>query len=261
MTSKPGRPQRRAGAVELGAAGLDEHVPARAQPGRRVRDHPALHRQPVGSAVERDQVLVVARLARHQGDRLGRHVRRVGHHDVHLARQRPGQGGVEVALEHPVRRQVAPGARRPRPGRRRRRTPRRPGPRRGRRPRSRRCRSPGRPGPTPAPRARRPPATSSAVRCRGTKTPGATASRSPQNSTQPTSCSSGSPASRRATSSSSALSEPAASTSSAASSSAKTQPAARSRTTRRSRSVSRQSARSASSRPRRRRRTSASRST
>ena len=85
-TVETGRPERRLGALELAPAGLDQHVAARPQPGRRLGDHPALHRQPVGAAVERDAVLVVARLARHQRDRLGRDVRRVGGHHVHPRR-------------------------------------------------------------------------------------------------------------------------------------------------------------------------------
>ncbi len=66
---------------------------------------------------------------------------------------------------------------------------------------------------------------------RGTNTPGPTAIRSPQNSTQPRTCSSGTPPTRRSTSAASSAGVPAASTSSRASSSAKTQPAARSRAT------------------------------
>ena len=66
------------------------------------------------------------------------------------------------------------------------------------------------------------------VRRRGTKTPGATATRRPRNSAQPRITSSGSPATRRATSAS--VSPPAARMS-AASSSVNTHPAARSRST------------------------------
>ncbi len=73
--------------------------------------------------------------------------------------------------------------------------------------------------------------TSRPVRRRGTKTPGATATRSPQNSAQPTTCSSGSPATRRATMSSRWPRVRASPRSTAASSSANTQPAARSSST------------------------------
>ncbi len=71
--------------------------------------------------------------------------------------------------------------------------------------------------------------TTYAVRCRGTNTPGSTTTRSPQNSAQPTSTSSGCPATRSSTSRTRSASSRAASRSSAASCSAKTQPAARSR--------------------------------
>ena len=70
-------------------------------------------------------------------------------------------------------------------------------------------------------------ATSRAVRCRGTKTPGPTGMRSPSNSAQPRTCSSGSPATRRRTSSVQLARRPACARSSRASSSAKTHPAAR----------------------------------
>ena len=72
-------------------------------------------------------------------------------------------------------------------------------------------------------------AMSSAVRRRGTNTPGATASRSPRTSTVPTTCSRNSPATRRRVISSSWAASRAARCSSADSSSAKTQPAARRR--------------------------------
>src|SRR5271156_265890 len=70
--------------------------------------------------------------------------------------------------------------------------------------------------------------TRNSVRRRGTKTPGSTAMRSPQNSAQPRTCSSGRPAARRSTISSSSSGLRAVAMSSPASSSAKTQPAARS---------------------------------
>src|SRR3954453_7566107 len=71
--------------------------------------------------------------------------------------------------------------------------------------------------------------TNSSVRRRGTNTPSSTAIRSPQNSAQPTTCSSGTPEQRRATMPCSAVDVVPASTSSRASSSANTQPAALSR--------------------------------
>src|SRR5580700_4674150 len=73
--------------------------------------------------------------------------------------------------------------------------------------------------------------TRNSVRRRGTKTPGSTAMRSPQNSAQPRTCSSGRPAARRSTIASSSSGLRAVAMSSPASSSAKTQPAARSRAT------------------------------
>src|SRR5690606_3672264 len=72
---------------------------------------------------------------------------------------------------------------------------------------------------------------SSSVRRRGTKTPGSTARRSPPNETQPSRCSSGSPATRRSTNPTRCDGDVAAASSSRASSSAKTHPAARSRAT------------------------------
>src|SRR5580658_9064131 len=78
-------------------------------------------------------------------------------------------------------------------------------------------------GVSPAARAIR-----NSVRRRGTNTPGSTAIRRPQNSAQPSTCSSGRPATRRSTSAANSASSRAAEASSRASSSAKTQPAARS---------------------------------
>src|SRR5690606_31217417 len=69
------------------------------------------------------------------------------------------------------------------------------------------------------------------VRGRGTNTPGSTSMRSPQKRAQPSTCSSGSPATRRLTSRDRAAGVGADPASSRASSSAKTQPAARSRAT------------------------------
>ena len=85
--------------------------------------------------------------------------------------------------------------------------------------------------------------TSSPLRDRGTKTPGAVATRSPSKAAHPTSTSSGSPATRRATRASSA-GPLAAERSRAASSSAYTQPAARSRATSGSERSTRPSSRS-----------------
>jgi hypothetical protein len=69
------------------------------------------------------------------------------------------------------------------------------------------------------------------VRRRGTKTPGSTAIRSPQNSAQPRTRSSGRPAARRSTISARSAGVRAAASRSPASSSANTHPAARSRLT------------------------------
>ena len=73
--------------------------------------------------------------------------------------------------------------------------------------------------------------TRNSLRRRGTKTPGSTTIRRPANSAQPTTCSSGSPATRRSTRASSSAWDLADDTSIAASSSAKTHPARRSRAT------------------------------
>ena len=72
--------------------------PGASQVGR-VGDDPALHVEPVAAAVEGDPRLVVAGLGRHGGDRLGRHVRRVGDQHVHPPAQVVRQRGVQVALE------------------------------------------------------------------------------------------------------------------------------------------------------------------
>ena len=64
------------------------------------------------------------------------------------------------------------------------------------------------------------------MRRRGTNTPGATAIRRPQNSAQPITCSSGSPAARRSTMAERSAGVRAAPMSTRASSSANTQPAA-----------------------------------
>ena len=73
--------------------------------------------------------------------------------------------------------------------------------------------------------------TRNSVRRRGTKTPASTAIRSPQNSAQPMTCSSGRPPARCSTMAPASAGVRAADISSLASSSAKTQPAARSRAT------------------------------
>src|SRR5882757_537042 len=73
--------------------------------------------------------------------------------------------------------------------------------------------------------------TRNSVRRRGTNTPGCTAIRTPRNSAQPRTCSSGSPSARRATMAASSSAVRAEEISNRASSSAKTHPAARSRLT------------------------------
>src|SRR5262249_405620 len=68
----PGLLERRPGRLDLAAPGLDQQVSAGSEPGRRRSDHPTLHHQTVGATVQGDRVLVVARLARHERDRVGR---------------------------------------------------------------------------------------------------------------------------------------------------------------------------------------------
>ena len=154
----------------LPLAGLDEQHPARRQPLRRAGDHPALHVEPVGAAVERDARFVLARLgaASARSRRWARRARwRSG--------CRPGpadrrQRRVQIAFEHALVIEVAPGDATRRPDRSRRRRPRRPAPRRRarrrrrRRPRTvdddharaRRAAAPARPAPRCAAAARRP---------------------------------------------------------------------------------------------------------
>ena len=114
-----------------------------------------------------------------------------------------GQRVVQVALVHTAAAARGCGGRSaPPPGRCRRRAARRPRTRAATaRAERARCRSTGRRRRAPRRQAeRRPPgSTSNSVRRRGTKTPGSTAIRRPQNSAQPRTCSSGSPATRRAT--------------------------------------------------------------
>ena len=186
-------------------AGLDEHVPAGPQPPGRRRSpgagRPARPARRPGRPGARGRG---PRAASARSRRSGRTARWRPRRPPRRAAPR-GSAVVEVALEDPLRRQVAPGARH-----------------RGRvdvhgvhLDARHRGEHRGRDGADTAPEVdhdRRPAATSattsrtsSAVRCRGTNTPGATASRSPQNSTHPTSCSSGSPASRRDTSASRSL--------------------------------------------------------
>ena len=184
--------------------------PPRCQPLRRRGGHPPQDVEPVRAAVERHPRLVQAGLRRQQPDR-PRWVRR--------ARWRPGRRRGPAARRAAARRGHlrTPGHRRrrrcggrtaPRRGRCRRRATRPgPGPRPARRPprpsrsTGRRRRPCGR-GPA-AGRARRARAaawrTRNSVRRRGTKTPGSTAIRRPQNSAQPRTCSSGRPATRRST--------------------------------------------------------------
>ena len=182
----PAAPHRGAVPSSLAAAGLDQQVPVRAQPGRRAGDHPALHVEAVRAAVEGDPAP------------RGRGPRAASSRSPRSARtarwpppRAPGRAAsarqrvVQVALEHPLRRQVAPGAGdrgrvdvdgvhvQAGHGREQRGRDRAGAAARGRRPRH--------PGPTSASATR----TSSSVRRRGTNTVGATASRSPQNSAQP----------------------------------------------------------------------------
>ena len=195
---QPGRGDRSGGQRGLPLAGLDQQAAARGEPAGRRGGHAPLDVEPVRAAVERHPRFVVTGLGRHQRDRVGRHVGRVGDHDGDPSPQRhAGSGCVEVALVHPPGAEVAAGARHrggfdvdgvqlesrapPRPGR---------WPPRRRRSTARRRRRPAA-GAVSASR------TSSSVRRRGTKTPGPTAIRRPQNSAQPSRCSSGSPATRR----------------------------------------------------------------
>ena len=165
------------------------------------------------------------------GDRLGRHVRRVGDQHVHPPAQASGSAAYRSPSKTWSAGEVPPRARHARPGPRPRRTP----------------RTPGTSASTAAPTAPDPQhrstttgacpdsprrlgwvsrldqqpkrlglstatATSRPVRRRGTKTPGVTATRRPQNSAQPRRCSRGTPAQRRATRSSRSAGEEAAAT-------------------------------------------------
>ena len=183
--------------VRLVASGLDHEAATRPQPGRRTRRDPPEHVETVESAVERDPVLVVARLARHGRHGVGRDVRRVDDDEVDPTAQVVGQRGVEVALVDPLGRQVAAGA-----GHRCRVRVR--GMHLGRRPRARRARLP--PPPCRSTGRRRRPAGARrghgrrGARCAvaARRRPASTATRRPANAAQPTTCSSGSPAIRRA---------------------------------------------------------------
>jgi hypothetical protein len=93
----------------LGNAGLDDDDASGGEPGGQAGRDPAVYVEPVGAAVERDQRLVVAGLGRHQCDLRRRHVGSVRHEYVDPAADIHGQGGEEVAGEHPVGAEVAPG--------------------------------------------------------------------------------------------------------------------------------------------------------
>ena len=219
---QPGRGDRPGGRGHLALADLGQQMAAGCQPSRRPGRHPPQHLQAVRAAVQGHPRLVVAGFRRQQPHLAGGHVGHVGQQDV-----RPGRAAGRAAARtgHPgtpgrPRRPGYAGRSAPRPGRCRRRAP-RPGPRRRPAPRpGRPSRSTGPPPPLPAgPAAMAWPARNS-VRRRGTKTAGSTAIRRPQNSAQPSTCSSGWPPARRSTSASSSASLRAAEISRSASSSA-----------------------------------------
>ena len=87
---QPGPLQQAEGAGRLAVAGLDQQHAAGSQPPGGARRDPGLQREPVGPAVERGPVLVVAGLGRHQADRPARHVRRVDDQHVDPAAQAAG---------------------------------------------------------------------------------------------------------------------------------------------------------------------------
>ena len=167
-------------------------------------------RQAVRAAVQGHPRLVVAGFRRQQPDLAGRHVGHVGQQDVHPAAQPGGQRPEQVALvDLPARGgQVAPGAAH-----------------RGRvdvggvhlgpGPRAAASAAPRAPEPqhrstTTAPGRASAMAwlTRNSVRRRGTNTAGSTAIRRPQNSAQPSTCSSGWPAARRSTRAASSAARP-----------------------------------------------------
>ena len=215
-------------------AGLHQQRAASGQPAGRLRRDPAEHGEPVGAAVERAARLVVASLRGQERHLLAGHIRRVADQDADAAAQRPRQRAEQVALVDVAagRLDVAPRARdrgRVDVG----------GVQLGRPPSATATARPSAPVPQhrstitgSGPRASETAvSTRNSLRRRGTNTPGSTKIRSPWNSAQPTTSSSGRPSARRSTSRSSSAGLPAAAASSRASSSAKTHPAARSRAT------------------------------
>ncbi len=125
---QPGVGHQLDGGGGLVAAGLDEQVAAGREPARRLGDHRTLHVEPVRPAVERDAVLVVARLARHEGDRPARHVRRVGEDHLDPPVQSVPAAGRTDRPRRPRRRAGCVARTQRQPDRRRRRAVRRPGP-------------------------------------------------------------------------------------------------------------------------------------
>ena len=82
------------GERSLPPARLDDEVSAGSQPPRRLLGDPAMDVHTVGSAVEGDPRLVVARLRRHHRDLVGRHVRRVHDDDVDASGSSSGSASV-----------------------------------------------------------------------------------------------------------------------------------------------------------------------
>ena len=184
-------------------AGLHQQRAAGGQPAGRLRRDPAEHGEPVGAAVERAARLVVASLRGQERHLLAGHIRRVADQDADAAAQRPRQRAEQVALVDVAagRLDVAPGAR----------------------DRGRVDVGGVQLGPSRGPSAAPPSATATArpsapvpqhrstitgsgprasetavstrnsLRRRGTNTPGSTKIRSPRNSAQPTTSSSGRP--------------------------------------------------------------------
>src|SRR6185312_12076726 len=96
--------KRRNASGRLAAAGLDQQMPLRREPVSRAGGYSPMHIEPVGAAVQRNSRLVEASFRRHQRNRLGRDIRRVGEQQINPTSQRMWKWFIKVTTEYASRR-------------------------------------------------------------------------------------------------------------------------------------------------------------
>jgi len=96
--------KRRNASSRLAAAGLDQQMPRRREPLPRAGGDSPMHIEPVLAAVQRNPRLVEASFRRHQHNRLGRDIRRVGEQQINPTSQRGWEWFIEITMEYASRR-------------------------------------------------------------------------------------------------------------------------------------------------------------